>query len=58
MKVFVKEGHKVKAGEKLLVLQAMKMDNLLVAFRDGVVKKVNVKQGDVVIKRQLLIELK
>jgi biotin carboxyl carrier protein len=58
LKVHVKEGHKVKKGDVLLVLQAMKMDNHLLATRNGIVKKVYVKQGDLVPKQQLLIELK
>ena len=58
LKVNVKEGHKVKKGDTLLVLQAMKMDNHLLATRNGTVKKVYVKQGEVVPKRHLLIELK
>ncbi|HNY01154.1 MAG TPA: acetyl-CoA carboxylase biotin carboxyl carrier protein subunit [Bacteroidales bacterium] len=58
IKVFVKEGQKVKKGEKLLTLQAMKMDNLLTASKNGTVKKVNVKQGEVVPKNFLLVELK
>ena len=58
LKVLVKEGHKVKKGDALLVLQAMKMDNFLLATRNGVVKKVYVKQGEVVPKHILLLELK
>jgi biotin carboxyl carrier protein len=58
LKVHVKEGQKVKKGDKLLVLQAMKMDNHLLASRAGTVKKVFVKQGEVVPKHYLLIELK
>jgi len=58
MKVYVKDGEKVKKGDPLLVLQAMKMDNLLVAHKNGTVKKLNVKQGDIVPKHHLLVELK
>ena len=58
LKVIVKEGQKVKKGDTLLVLQAMKMDNHLLSTRSGTVKKVYVKQGEVVPKRHLLIELK
>jgi biotin carboxyl carrier protein len=58
LKVFVKEGRKVKKGDILLVLQAMKMDNRLLASRNGTVKKVYVKQGENVPKQHLLIELK
>jgi biotin carboxyl carrier protein len=58
LKVYVKDGHKVKKGDVLLVLQAMKMDNHLLASRNGTIKKVYVKQGEVVPKHYLLIELK
>lgn len=58
LKVFVKEGQKLKKGEKLLTLQAMKMDNLLIASRNGTVKKVHVKPGEVVPKHHLLVEFK
>ncbi len=58
MTVFVKDGQKVKKGEKLLVLRAMKMDNHLLALRSGTIRKVHVKQGEVVPKNHLLVELK
>jgi biotin carboxyl carrier protein len=58
MNVFVKEKHKVKKGDKLVVLQAMKMNNIILAPFNGVIKKVNVKKGESVPKAHLLIELK
>ena len=58
MKVLVKDGAKVKKGETLLILQAMKMDKHLLANISGVVKKVHVKTGEVVPKNFLLVELK
>jgi biotin carboxyl carrier protein len=58
LKVHAKEGQKVKKGDKLLVLQAMKMDNHLLAARNGTVKKIYVKQGETVPKGFLLLELK
>jgi biotin carboxyl carrier protein len=58
LKVLVKEGHKIKKGETLLVLKAMKMDNHLLSTINGTVKKVYVKQGEVVPKHFLLVELK
>jgi propionyl-CoA carboxylase alpha chain len=41
----VKEGDKVVAGEELAVLEAMKMENTLLAERDGVVAKINFEPG-------------
>jgi biotin carboxyl carrier protein len=58
VKVYVKENHKVKEGETLLDLQAMKMNNHLLSPVNTVVKKIYVKQGDRVTKNQLLVELK
>jgi biotin carboxyl carrier protein len=58
IKVLVKEGAKVKKGDGLVILQAMKMDNHLLTTRNGVVKKIHVKQGDVVPKNYLLLEFK
>ena len=58
LKVHVKEGHKVKKGDPLVVLQAMKMNNLIQSTRNGVIKKVHIKQGETVPKNHLLLELK
>ena len=56
-KIFVKEGAKVKQGAQLLELEAMKMVNNIVAPVDGVVTKINVKTGDLVSKKDLLVEM-
>ena len=58
VKVYVKENHKVKEGDTLLDLQAMKMNNHLLSPVSTVVKKIYVKQGERVSKNQLLVELK
>lgn len=52
----VNEGDSVKAGDQLLILEAMKMENILKSPGDGVVKKIKVKKGDSVEKNQVLIE--
>jgi propionyl-CoA carboxylase alpha chain len=44
--VHVAEGQEVKAGEALCVVEAMKMENILRAERDAVVKAVRAKPGD------------
>ncbi len=44
--VAVKPGQVVQAGERLAVIEAMKMENILTASQDGVVKEVMAKQGE------------
>jgi len=52
----VKKGLSVKKGEPLLILEAMKMENLIKAPNDLLIKKICVKPGDIVGKNELLIE--
>ncbi len=52
----IKAGDSVKAGDALLILEAMKMENILKSPGDGVVKNVKVKKGDSVEKSQVLVE--
>jgi biotin carboxyl carrier protein len=52
----VKDGDAVKKGDPLVVLEAMKMENIIKAVGDGTVKSVRVKKGDSVEKNQILIE--
>ena len=49
-------GQEVKEGEALCVVEAMKMQNIIRAERDGVVKLVNAKAGDSVIADDVLLE--
>jgi len=51
----VAEGQAVSAGDPLLVLEAMKMENEIKAPFDAVVQSVHVSAGDAVQKGQLLI---
>jgi propionyl-CoA carboxylase alpha chain len=44
--VFVVPGQRVLAGERLAIIEAMKMENVLVAAQDGVVKDVRAGKGD------------
>jgi biotin carboxyl carrier protein len=52
----VQVGDVVKAGDVVLVLVAMKMENALKSSGDGVVKNIKVNKGDSVDKNQILIE--
>ena len=49
-------GSEVHENDPLLVLEAMKMENVLTAPRDGVIKSISIDKGDAVDKNQLLIE--
>ncbi len=53
----VKEGDIVKAGQTLLVLEAMKMENSIEAESDGKVIKVYVKAGDSVMEGDALVTI-
>ena len=48
IKTLVEQGASVKAGDNIIVLEAMKMENLIQCHRDGVVKELKVKQGETV----------
>ena len=52
-----KEGQEVKAGEGVAVVEAMKMQNIIRAERDGVIAKVNTKPGASVAADEVMIEL-
>ncbi|MEZ5845945.1 MAG: acetyl/propionyl/methylcrotonyl-CoA carboxylase subunit alpha [Geminicoccaceae bacterium] len=57
VRVAVEPGQEIKAGQELLVLEAMKMENVLRAERDGIVETVEIAAGDTVSSDQLLISL-
>jgi propionyl-CoA carboxylase alpha chain len=52
----VNAGQEVKAGETLCIVEAMKMQNIIRAERDGVIKVVNAKAGDSVSADEVLAE--
>jgi propionyl-CoA carboxylase alpha chain len=52
----VGEGQDVKAGEELAVVEAMKMENVLRAERDGTVKTIRAKAGDSLAVDQVILE--
>ncbi len=57
LSINVKEGDTVKAGDRLLLLEAMKMENNIDADKDGVVTKVHVQTGDSVLEGAALVTL-
>jgi biotin carboxyl carrier protein len=57
LNVMVEAGQKIKKGDAIIVLEAMKMENILKATADGEVKKIHVKKGDKVEKNQVMVNL-
>lgn len=57
VEIFVKEGQEVKAGESLMILEAMKMKNQIEMPFDGVIKKIHVEEGVRVPNKMLMLEI-
>lgn len=55
--LFVEVGQEIFEGEKLLILEAMKMENVLKAPGDGMIKEIKVVAGKAVNKNEVLIVL-
>jgi propionyl-CoA carboxylase alpha chain len=56
VEVAVKPGQKVQAGERVAVIEAMKMENVLFAAADGVVAKVLASKGESLVVDQAIVE--
>ncbi|MEO8233052.1 MAG: biotin/lipoyl-containing protein [Ignavibacteriota bacterium] len=57
LQVYVKVGDSVKVGTKLIMLEAMKMENNINADKDGIIKSIKVNTGDSVLEGDVLIEI-
>ena len=57
MDTMTKKGKKVKKGDSLFVLEAMKMENVVTAPIGGVIKQFNIKKGQPVNKGDILLEI-
>ena len=55
LEISIKVGDEVKENDPLLILEAMKMENMIGSPREGIIKSIAVKKGDAVDKNQLLI---
>jgi biotin carboxyl carrier protein len=53
--ILVEAGQSVNKGDNLLILEAMKMENIIKASGNGVVKNININKKDAVEKNQLLM---
>lgn len=58
MEILVKKGQDVRKGEDLVILDAMKMQNIMKCTIDGTIKKIHVNKGDKVSKGTILLEMK
>ncbi len=52
--IAVKEGDTVKRGDKVCILEAMKMENVIEATADGVIKEIKVKKSDSVLEGDVI----
>ena len=57
LEIHVKEGGEVKKEDKLLLYEAMKMENTILAEKTGRIKSIKIKPGDAVLQDDVLIEL-
>ena len=57
MDTMTKKGKKVKKGDSLFVLEAMKMENVVTAPIGGIIKEFNIKKGQPVNKGDILVEI-
>ncbi len=57
LNILVKPGDKVNYGDKLLLLEAMKMENTIESDKEGTIKAIKVAQGDSVLEGDILVEI-
>lgn len=57
-KICVKEGEEVKAGQKIMILEAMKMEMDINSSKDGIIEKIFVSLGDSVSEGQIIISFR
>jgi len=55
--IMVEENSEIKEGEPIVILEAMKMQNEIVSNVNGMIRKINIKQNDSVIKDEVMIEI-
>ena len=55
LNILVKEGAEISKGDNMIILEAMKMENIIKSPIDGIVKSVKVKTGDKLEKNQVMV---
>jgi len=55
LEILVKTGSSISEGEGLVVLEAMKMENIIKSTREGVLKQIHINEGDSVEKNAVLL---
>lgn len=58
LKIMIEEGQELNTGDSVLILEAMKMENIIKSPGRGIVKTIKVKAKDAVEKNQVLVELR
>jgi biotin carboxyl carrier protein len=56
-KILVKEGDEIKKGDNIMIMEAMKMENNVLAEKDGTIKSIKVNEGDSVLQNDILAEI-
>ena len=56
--ILVKEGDEISKGDNLIILEAMKMENIIKSPVDGIIKDVKIKTGDKLEKNQVMVNFK
>ncbi len=57
LKINVSIGDQVKTGQTLLIMEAMKMENQVLAEKDGEIKAIKINEGEAVLQDDVLIEI-
>ena len=56
-KVLVKKGQEVNENDPLFIIEAMKMETTVTAFKSGIVKKISLKEGNMVKQDDLIVTI-
>lgn len=57
LEIKIREGDEIKAGDIMLIMEAMKMENEIKSAASGIVKSIKVHQGDAVLEGDVLVEI-